>query len=95
MKIAKILLGAIFVVGAIGSYILGIRFMRGDLAFSAKGVSELAALVAAVNLLALFSAWSFKGAFRGKLPPQDKSHEGNTANAEDGEGDSTDSQKNR
>ena len=63
--------------------------------FFSKGRAQLAALVAAVNLLALFSAWSFKGAFRGKLPPQDKSHEGNTANAEDGEGDSTDSQKNR
>ncbi len=64
MKLLKILLGIFFGVGAVLGLIGGLNDEWANMNLSTPGLTAIAALVAAVGMLTLFSVWSFQSAFR-------------------------------
>lgn len=70
MKLFKILLGVFFGLWAIGTVVGALVNERDKWKLNAWGLTDIAALVGAAAMLALFSAWSFESAF--KKPADEK-----------------------
>jgi hypothetical protein len=64
MRLFKILLGTLMGVWAMLALVLGLNDNWAHMGLSTRGLTEIAAMIAAVGMLTLFSVWSFQSAFR-------------------------------
>jgi hypothetical protein len=67
MKLFKILLGTLFGAWALSILVAMIKNHWVEMNMSTRGVTEIAAHVAALGTLTLVSVWSFQSAFRKRV----------------------------